>query len=783
MATNGARAVARRQRLEARVEGVVQGVGFRPFVRNLACSMGLSGFVGNDALGVFIEVEGPPGDLAEFIDRLGQEAPPLAVVERVTQHSRPPQGGREFRIVHSQPGGERRALVPADTATCAQCLEELFDASDRRYLYPFINCTNCGPRFSIVTGVPYDRATTTMVDFPMCPACRREYEDPEDRRFHAQATCCPRCGPSLRLSGPGRQELGTPGGPVEGHLGGPLEGAALLLSQGATVAVKGLGGYHLAALAGNEKAVAALRAAKHREDKPFAVMVPNLAVARQLCLVDDAAAALLASPAAPIVLLDRSGGGGVAPSVAPGHPRLGLMLPYTPLHHLLARRLGQPFVLTSGNVSDEPIAYEDEDAFARLGPIADAFLWHDRRVHTRTDDSVTTVVHSRPVVVRRSRGYAPNPMPVAGGFVRPVLACGAELKSTFCLGKERRAFLSQHIGDLENYETLSSYRQSIEHFCRLFEIEPVVVAHDLHPEYLSTKYAMGLAQTSASGLELRGVQHHHAHIASCLADNGLGGPVIGVAFDGLGLGDDGTLWGGEILVADLAHYRRVGHLSRLPMPGGTAAIKQPWRMGVAYLECAFGGDVPPSLALAARHQQDWGPVAQLARTGLASPMTSSAGRLFDAVSVLVGGRDSINYEGQAAVELEALVDRAETSYHEVALLDGQDGQFELDGVGLFRLLAQDVAAGVAPGVVAARFHNSLARMVVAACRRARDLTGLGSVALSGGVFQNQVLTERVSSGLLAAGFSVLVHHRAPTNDGGVSLGQAMVVGAQEREAR
>ena len=678
--------VTERVRTAVRVEGIVQGVGFRPFVYALASGLGLGGLVGNDADGVFAEVEGTREAIGEFLRRLERDAPPLARVVRVRTRPMEPDGGTGFSIVASAAGGPRQALVSADTATCADCLRELADPADRRFGYPFINCTNCGPRFTIVRDVPYDRARTTMAGFAMCPACAAEYRDPGNRRFHAEPTCCPACGPALALVGPGGDAAD----------GGPLTRAAALLRDGKILAVKGLGGYHLAVDATSEKAAAALRERKHREDKPFAVMVPDLATARELCEVGEAAARVLSSVRRPIVLLPRLDHGGrpeaaraagngpagekgragtaVAEAVAPGNRQLGLMLPYTPLHHLLLRAVGGPIVLTSGNVSDEPIAYRDEDAYRRLGGIADAFLTHDRVIHIRTDDSVARTFGGREMVLRRSRGYVPEPVTVRVAFRRPVLACGAELKNTFCLAKGNRAFLSHHIGDLENAETLRSFTEGIGHYRRLFGIEPEVVAYDLHPEYLSTKYALDL-----DGVDLAGVQHHHAHIASCLADNGEGGPVIGVAFDGTGYGTDDTIWGGEFLIAELATFRRAGHLAPVPMPGGAAAVRQPWRMAAAYLDAAFpdglpgesGGGRPGTLGVVRRNEARWDSVRTLARKGINAPVTSSAGRLFDAVSALLGVRDAINYEGQAAIELEQLADPGERGAYRAGVSPGE----------------------------------------------------------------------------------------------------------------
>jgi hydrogenase maturation protein HypF len=754
------------ERRRVRVEGIVQGVGYRPFVYGLAQRAGVTGFVGNDAEGVFAEVEGDPAAVAAFVAALRDEAPPLAVVESVTAEVVPPRGDATFVIVESRAGGEHVALISPDMATCDDCLAEMADPSGRRHRYPFTNCTNCGPRFTITTSVPYDRPFTTMAGFEMCADCKAEYHDPADRRFHAQPICCPACGPTLTLVDAGGQVIP----------GDPLAGTARLLNEGAVVGVKGLGGYHLAARADHEEGVAALRARKHREDKPFAVMVPDLAVARRLCAVDEAGAALLTGPQRPIVLLPVHPDAPVAAPVAPGNRSLGLMLPYTPLHHLLLDEVGAPVVLTSGNVSDEPIAYRDGDAFERLDHIADAFLTHDRPIHIRTDDSVTRPFAGRELILRRARGHAPRPLRVPWAFPRPVLATGAELKSTFCLAKDHHAFVSHHIGDLENYETLRSFTEGIDHFRRLFDVEPEVVAHDLHPEYLSTKHAHDL-----DGLELTGVQHHHAHIASCLADNGETGPAIGVAFDGLGYGTDGTIWGGEFLLCDLAAFERVGHLATVPMPGGTNAIREPWRMAAAYLDAAFDGDLPAGLPLPGRHPDRWDAIVSMARSGVSAPLTSSAGRLFDAVAAIIGLRDRVNYEGQAAIELEQRADLNETGLYRLPVAP-VDGMWRLDGPGLVRRVAEDHLAGVPAAIVAARFHNAVAAAVVETCLCIRDERGLGDlpVALSGGVFQNLLLLERVVTGLDARGVRALVHSRVPPNDGGISLGQAAVAGARDR---
>ncbi|MET8849856.1 carbamoyltransferase HypF [Amycolatopsis sp. NPDC004625] len=714
-------------RVAVRVVGVVQGVGFRPFVHRLAVRLGLTGFVGNDVHGVFAEVEGPPPEIDRFIVALEAEAPPLAVVDDVRVREIPAAGGAGFGIVGSPRGGPADTVVSADSATCDDCLRELTDPADRRFRYPFVNCTNCGPRFTIVRGVPYDRLRTTMAGFAMCAECKQEYEDPADRRFHAQPVCCPACGPTLRFA---------PGG------GDPLPAAVEALRAGAIVAVKGLGGYHLAVDARHEEAAERLRTRKHREDKPFAVMVADLAQARELAEVDAAAEAALTSRRRPIVLLPKKAE--LARAVAPGTRRIGLMLPYTPLYHLLLE--SGPIVLTSANVSDEPIVYRDED-LGRLDGIADAFLVHDRPIHTRTDDSVVRIVRGREQLQRRSRGYAPEPVRLETR--KHLLGCGAELKNTFCLAKGRHAFVSHHIGDLENYETFKAFTEGIEHFKHLFAVDPVLIAHDLHPEYLSTKYALD------QDVDLLGVQHHHAHIAACLADNDHHEPVLGVAFDGTGFGPDGTIWGGEVLLADLTSYDRLTHLRRVAMPGGALAIRQPWRMAASYVD---------ELGRPARED-----MVKLKRSGLNSPLTSSAGRLFDAAAALLGVRDTITYEGQAAIELEQLADPAERSAYRARIDD------EIHGEDLIAALLDDPSGRP---IRAARFHNGVADAIVRACGRFRDHST--TVALSGGVFQNVLLLDRTVEALERAGFAVLTHRRVPTNDGGISFGQVAVASRTTR---
>jgi hydrogenase maturation protein HypF len=751
--------VARRARV--RVTGTVQGVGFRPYVYRLAGELSLGGFVLNDAHGVLIEVEGNATVVDRFLERLPSEAPPLAVLEQVVVSDQAPSGDESFTIVASVAGEVPDAPVTPDSATCDDCLRELFDPVDRRFRYPFINCTNCGPRFTIVRGVPYDRPLTTMAGFIMCEECRAEYEYPGDRRFHAQPNACPACGPTLRLLG-------------HAAAGDPITATASALAAGAIVAIKGLGGYHLACLAADERAVATLRARKHREDKPFALMPPSLAVAEALISLDPRARELLTARARPIVLAPRRPHAPVAESVAPGAPELGVMLPYSPLHHLLLNDVGETLVMTSGNVSDEPIAYRDDDALDRLRGIADLFLVHDRPIETRTDDSVARVAR-RPTMLRRSRGYVPAAFPLPGeGTPRPLLACGAELKNTFCLARGTRAWVSHHIGDLENYETLRSFTDGIEHFGRLFAVQPEVVAHDLHPEYLSTKYALEL-----DGVELVGVQHHHAHLAACLAEHGETDPAhaaVGAIFDGTGYGLDGTVWGGELLLGDVRSFRRLGSLLPVALPGGAHAIKQPWRMACAWLSSALGGSQPelPGSLAGRVDPRVWTQVHRLVVTGTAAPATTSMGRLFDAVAALAGIRAEINYEGQAAVELEAACDPQESGSYPIAV-GGEP--FVIDPRETIRAVAADVVAGEGPGVIARRFHRAIAGATAEALVELAAAHGTDVVVLSGGVFQSRLLLESVAGALTEAGLRVLVPERLPVNDGGISYGQAAVAAA------
>ena len=751
----------------------MQGVGFRPHVYRLCRELDLGGFVLNDHRGVLLEVEGAATAVDRFLERLSGEAPPLAAVERVRAEDLPATGASEFTIVESDAGGQAAAPVSPDTATCSDCLSELFDPADRRYRYPFVNCTNCGPRFTIVRGVPYDRPLTTMAGFAMCARCRTEYEDPADRRFHAQPNACPACGPAARLTDAAGRAVALDGATD------PVAAAAAALAAGSIVAVKGLGGFHLACRADHEAAVATLRARKRREEKPFALMVADVVAAQALVELGETEEELLRDRARPIVLARRRPEAAVGVAVAPRSDELGVMLPYSPLHHLLLADAGGPLVMTSGNVSDEPIAYRDEDALERLGGIADLFLFHDRPIETRTDDSVLRAVAvgsgpRRPLALRRSRGYVPASFALPVPARRHLLACGAELKNTFCVTKDARAWVGHHIGDLENWETLSSFREGIAHFERLFAVEPAIVAHDLHPDYLSTAYAL-----EREDVELVGVQHHHAHLAACLAEHGDPGPAVGAIYDGTGLGLDGTVWGGELLAGDLAGFERAGHLWPVRMPGGERAIREPWRMACAWLAEVDGPD-PPLPAVLAEGGIDpdrWAQVAELARGELAAPVTTSLGRLFDSVSALCGICLRTSYEGQAAIELEAAAAPGEHGGYPLPARSAPGEPLVLDARETVRAVIDDLDCGVGVPTVAARFHDGLADATAAALIAAAEAREVSTAVLSGGAFANRRLLERTAADLVRAGVRVLVPERLPPGDGGISFGQAAVAAA------
>lgn len=748
------------RRVSARVDGIVQGVGYRPFVYRLADELGIAGWVLNDERGVLVEAEGPPEAVASFVERLRSDAPPLADVSDVTVEDVPATGEPGFEIVASERGGAATAPVTPDSASCDECLAELADPSDRRHRYPFLNCTNCGPRFTIVTGIPYDRPLTTMAAFEMCADCQAEYDDPLDRRFHAQPNACPVCGPKARLVERGGERVETDDA---------VRAAADDLLAGKILAVKGLGGYHLACRADDEAAVSTLRSRKRREGRPFAVLVADLDAARALVELGPAEEALLLSRERPIVLATRKPDAPVAPSVAPAVPELGIMLPYTPLHHLLATDTGVPLVMTSGNVSDEPIAFLDED-LERLETIADRFLVHNRAIATRTDDSVVRAVRGGPLMLRRSRGYVPASLALPIACPRPLLGAGAEQKNAFCLAADTRAWPSHHIGDIKNYETLQSLRDGVAHFERLFEVTPEVVAHDLHPDYLSTRYAQ---EREEDGLVLHGVQHHHAHLAATLAEHGETGPAVGAIYDGTGYGTDGTIWGGELLVGGLESYERVGRLVTAMMPGGERAIAEPWRMACAWLT-QMRAPLPP--AFADIEQNRWNMVARMSMTGMGSPTTSSAGRLFDAVAAICGVRLEVTYEGQAAIEFEALADPA----------GGESYPFPMEANEMIVLnprptvmaILADIAAGVPVATISARFHQTMAQATAEACAIAAERAGLDTAVLSGGVFQNKLLLGLTATALEDAGLRVLMPRLLPPNDGQIAYGQVAVAAAQ-----
>jgi len=749
--------------LRISVRGVVQGVGFRPFVYQLAVRHNLKGWVCNTSGDVKIEVEGEKRALDRFLNELVALAPPLVHLEDVSVTNQPAQGYNSFEIRHSIAEEGKYQLVSPDIATCKLCLREVLAPDDRRYRYPFTNCTNCGPRFTIIEDIPYDRPRTTMRSFKMCPLCQQEYDNPLDRRFHAQPNACPGCGPSLKLTD-------GAGNPVKCE--DVLAEAAALLKQGRILAVKGLGGFLLACDATSDSAVKLLRERKRRPFKPLAIMVATLEEARRNCQVSEKEEELLTSPQCPIVLLRRKESSAVAPSVAPNIKYLGVMLPYTPLHHVLLRETGLPLVMTSGNLSEEPIAKDNDEALRRLGGIADYFLLHNRDIYSRYDDSVAVVELGKPQIVRRARGYAPYPVHLPFR-TKPILACGAELKNTFCLTRDNYAFISQHIGDLENLETMEHFETTLELYKKLFRIQPELVAYDMHPEYLSTKYAKSLSERL--GLPLVPVQHHHAHIASCMVENGVEGKVIGVSFDGTGYGSDGRIWGGEFLVADYKGFERVGQLEYVPLPGGAVAIERPYRMAISYLLTLLGKDaLTPDLAfLKEVSSQELALIKTQLDKNINSPLTSSCGRLFDAVSALIGIRGRIDYEAQAAIEMEMAAGESEHGSYPFSVVE-QGGVNIVRLKELFSSVIRDLKEGVSRSRIAMRFHRTMAEVVVRMCQRLAERSGIKRVALSGGVFQNRLLLRLTVVALEGAGFEVLTHAQVPTNDGGISLGQAVI---------
>ncbi len=766
------------------VEGMVQGVGFRPFVHGLANALELRGSVRNAPAGVLVDVEGETDAIDRFLQRLTTDSPPLAAIHDVDVRGAPLAAQRGFTVAASATGGARATHIPPDIASCDACVAELFDPADRRHRYPFITCAHCGPRFTIVTDLPYDRPRTTMASFPMCDACRAEYENPRDRRFHAQAIACWGCGPSLSLTVAGSRETSATGEVA-------MSEAVTALRRGRIVAVKGLGGYHLACNASSSAAVARLRSRKHREAKPFAIMVRDLAAARTLCAVSDAEAALLQSPARPIVLLfKRAGSNDVVDDVAPTLRQFGVMLPYTPLHHLLLMALDAPLVMTSGNLRDEPIAIDDDDARFRLEGVADLFLSHDRPIAARCDDSVARIVNGRPAILRRSRGYAPQPIALSLSLVAPTLAVGGQLKNSFSIGDGKRAWPSQHIGDLAHTDTSRALHDGIDHFTRLLGVRPRVIAHDLHPDYRSTRIAESLAPEL--GARLIAVQHHHAHVAACMAEHGVASATIGIVFDGAGLGTDGAIWGGEFMLVELgerARCERLGSLRYVPLPGGDAAARSPWRSACAHAWAAHGGDASGLERHAALSTSDgidavaYRAVAQMIQRDVSCPRTSSIGRLFDAAASLAGLRHISRFEGDAAMELEAIADRSTTRSYPVDVA-ASGASWVIDPAAIVRGIMDDVEHGRSTSEIAGAFHNAIRDLVVAGAEEARRATGITRVALSGGVFQNALLAERGADALRARGFEVLLHRVVPCNDGGLALGQLVIAGTSDpaREA-
>ena len=789
--------------LHIHITGIVQGVGFRPFVYGLAIRMNLVGWVRNTSAGVDIEIEGTEDQLAVFVHALKNENPPLSKIDSLTKHDCLLTGFSKFEIFHSEPIPGAFIPISPDVSVCDDCLREMFDPTDRRYLYPFINCTNCGPRFTIIEDIPYDRPKTTMAQFELCRACRTEYEDPLDRRFHAQPVACPDCGPQVWLEYNDKSTM------IKPHQNA-IADAKVLMREGKILAIKGLGGFHLACDATNSMAVAELRRRKLRVDKPFALMMPDIETVEQNCNISIYEREMLLSRQRPILLLDKKTGIFIAPAVAPNQKTLGVMLPYTPLHYLLFSQPGKSktetelsaLVMTSGNLSEEPIAYTNEDARDQLSSLADAFLMHDRDIRTRCDDSVYRVINCNSFdtdeerspskfttyPLRRSRGFAPNPIQLSWKNAPQILATGPELKNTFCLTKDNYAFLSHHIGDMENYETLQSFQTGIHHFEQIFRIEPEAIACDMHPNYLSTRYAQDRAHST--GLPIVYIQHHHAHIAACMADNNLSGnrPVIGVSFDGTGYGDDSAIWGGEFLLADYAGYQRFAHLKYSPLPGGDTAIRKPARIALAQLWQAgleWSEDLMPIKFLCG---DDLTLLRSMLENNINCPLTSSIGRLFDAVSALVGVRGEINYEGQAAIELEVIADpdlNDQYSFEFVNLHNSQNGSdlnpILLDTAPIFHEIISDLNKGIPIPTISGKFHNGIADGVARMCEIMRQEYNINEVILSGGVWQNRLLLNKTLSLLERSKFSVYIHQQVPANDGGLALGQAAIAIWQYRQ--
>lgn len=754
------------------VRGIVQGVGFRPLVYQLALLNNLNGYVFNTSGDVTIVVEGMQKDINSFIMQLRESPPPQSRIESIDLEEQPVEGLPGFEIRKSRVKRDEYQLISPDIATCSLCVSEIFNPSNRRYRYPFTNCTNCGPRFTIIEDMPYDRPNTTMRNFKMCPACGKEYDDPCDRRFHAQPNACPECGPTLQLLDP------------SGNLipGDPLSLSIEYLLKGKIIALKGLGGFLLACDATHDSAVRMLRERKGRKSKPFALMLSSLDEVQKYCRVSEEEKDLLLSPQSPIVLLIQSPSSPLISSlVAPNIDTLGVMLPYTPMHHLILKEMGRPLVMTSGNISEEPIIADNEEALNRLSGIADLFLVHNRDICSRYDDSVTMVVNNRPQVIRRARGLAPYPVHLVNDSAM-VLACGAEEKSAFCITRGRHAFLSQHLGDLENLETLGHFEDTVDLYKRIFHIDPEIIAYDMHPDYLSTQYAMDIIGTQ--GLKGVPVQHHHAHIASCMADNRVSERVIGVAFDGAGYGADGAFWGGEFLLVDYSGYRRLAHFEYIPLPGGRVAIERPYRMALSYLLKSFGNetlglDLP---FFAGLDREEISLIKAQIDRGINSPLTSSCGRLFDAVSALLNIRKETDYEGQAAIEMESAAHAGIDTGYPFEILE-KDGLKVISFDNMFTAIVNDIMSETPVSFIAGRFHATIADVILSICGQLARETGINKIALSGGVFQNCLLLELAVKGLEAKGMTVLMHKDVPVNDGGIALGQAVIANVIGRRAQ
>ena len=748
------------------IRGMVQGVGFRPFVYKLAIRNRLKGWVCNTSGDVTIEVEGLKEAIGCFLEQLKTQAPPRAQIEDINSQYLEPFGYETFEIKDSLSLEGRYQLISPDIATCPLCQKELFNPRDRRYHFPFINCTNCGPRFTIIKDIPYDRPKTTMRHFRMCPECRAEYDDPLDRRFHAQPNCCPECGPKFELANRSGNTIASQD---------PIADTATLLNKGKIIALKGIGGFLLACDATNENAVHLLRQRKKRPSKPFALMMATFDEIKTHCFVSKEEEMVLTSPESPIVLLRLINRGPISSEVSPHLNYLGVMLPYTPIHHLLMREVGVPLVMTSGNLSEEPIIKDNNEALRKLGNIADYFLFHNRDIYASCDDSVTMIEYSKLQVIRRARGYAPHPIHLPFK-AREVLACGADLKNTFCITKDQYAFMSQHIGDMDNLETLTHFENMLEVYKKLFRLNPKIAAHDKHPDYFSTKYAQGL-KARDNEFKLVPVQHHHAHIVSCMAENGVKPPVLGVAFDGTGYGDDGAMWGGEFLLTDYSKITRLGHLEYVPMPGGDAAVKRPYRMAISYLLTLIGEEAFNEKLVFLEDIKDFeiDLIKSQIKKRINSPMTSSAGRLFDAVAALIGIRNETDYEGQAAIELEMIakdIDSPPKIYpFDIVVKNGEKV------IRLRELLSNiiiDLSRGISRREISAKFHSTMACIISRMCKILARSTGIDQVALSGGVFQNRLLLRLTRAYVEQEGLKVITHREVPCNDGGVSLGQAVI---------